>query len=48
MKYKIWAYIEEIDEEKDHYKDIVGPTEVVCFDNLEEAENTLSWFQEGA
>jgi len=40
MKYKIWLYVEEIDEDTDHYEDIeselcsVGPE----FETLEEAQ----------
>jgi len=38
MKYKIWLYIEEIDEETDHYEDVYGPESTGCeFDSLEEA-----------
>jgi len=39
MKYKIWLYIEEIDEETDHYEDVMEPESVGGeFDSLEEAK----------
>ena len=38
MKYEVWLYVEEIDEETDHYEDVescsVGPE----FETLEEAQ----------
>jgi len=38
MKYKIWLYIKETDEETDHYDYVYGPESTGCeFDSLEEA-----------
>lgn len=40
-KYKVWAYIEEIDEEKNTYEDIGEPTCIAEEDSLEEAQRAV-------
>ena len=37
IKYKVWVHIEEIDEEKDHYKDVGEPVSIATVDDLSDA-----------
>ena len=37
--YKIWTYIEEINEETDHYEDVSVPLSVGEFKTLKDAED---------
>jgi len=41
MKYKIWLYVKEIDEDTDHYEDIESESCSVApeFDTLSEAQD---------
>ena len=36
-KYNIWVYVEEVDEEADHYEDIDIPEKIACFNSKESA-----------
>lgn len=36
--YKIWTYIEEIDENNDYYEDVSTPVSIGTFKTKEEAE----------
>ncbi len=39
MYYKLWTYIEEIDEGENHYEDIGEPLSIGTFKKREEAED---------
>lgn len=39
--YKIWMYIEEIDEDTDNYEDVVGPISYGQYTTQEAAEEIL-------
>lgn len=37
--YNVWTYIEEIDEDKDHYEDVGEPLSIGEFDTFGEADS---------